>query len=129
MSQSELTQLAEHAKGYNFAQKVTGFLLYGNHTFFQIIEGTYPQVQSLYQKISTDNRHHQLQKIGEWCMPERQYSHWAMGFEQLANPNDYQNYQYLSSWRSEQLTQNKDAMRRLLLEHANLHQDKNIQSV
>lgn len=122
LSQSELTQLAEHAKADNLTHKITGFLLYGHHTFFQIIEGNYEQVAALYQKISADNRHHQLEKIGEWCVAERQYSNWAMGFAQLAHPNQYHNYQNLHNWRSEQLTQNKDAMRRLLLEYANLHQ-------
>ncbi len=120
MSQSELKKLELQCLSNNQGSDVTGYLLYGHHTFFQFIEGPYKAVQALYQEILGDKRHFDVKKIGEWCMPERQFANWAMGFTVLDNPEVYANYHHLLNWRSTELVHNKDAMRRLLLEFSNL---------
>lgn len=120
MSQHALNNLAANARHNNKQANITGFLLYGDNTFFQIIEGQYSDVERLYQKICLDDRHHSPKKIGEWCLDTRQFNHWAMGFEQLSKPTCINQFAYLDRWRENTLTKDKFAMRRLLLSYANI---------
>ncbi|MCU4674803.1 BLUF domain-containing protein [Catenovulum sp. 2E275] len=120
MSQNELNKLQTTSQINNQNKGITGLLLYANHTFFQLIEGPYQAVAELYQIIAQDQRHYDLTLIGQWTTPQRQFTNWDMVLKQLPPPADYPGFQHLTHWRDNELTKNKDALRRLLISYSNL---------
>lgn len=50
---------------FNSSQGITGILLYNNTSFFQLIEGEKKAIIQLYERISSDSRHHDIIKFLE----------------------------------------------------------------
>jgi len=76
----EIIALLEVARANNSQLGITGILLYDNGSFFQVLEGEPSVVQSLYDKIGTDNRHRAVSKIVYEPIEERDFSEWTMGY-------------------------------------------------
>ena len=57
MPNADLTALLSEAREFNERHEITGLLLYGGAHFYQILEGDQAQVQSLFARIETDERH------------------------------------------------------------------------
>lgn len=83
MSASELNDLLEKARESNRAQGITGFLLYFNGSFMQIIEGQRARVQALLERIRRDARHHGLRIVFEGGIHQRAFVGWSMGFRDM----------------------------------------------
>ncbi|UOQ69615.1 BLUF domain-containing protein [Hymenobacter volaticus] len=81
-----LTQLLTKARTFYASQHVTGLLLYSEGHFLQILEGTRPEVETVYALIRQDPRHEQLQLLGQGPVPRRAFPYWGMGFCELAYP-------------------------------------------
>ncbi len=85
MSATDLLSLLMHAREKNQASGITGMLLYGNGTFLQVIEGDDAIIEGLVERLGRDSRHADVQILSRRVVPERQYSDWSMGFEQVSD--------------------------------------------
>lgn len=84
MSATDLLSLLMHAREKNTASGITGLLLYGNGTFLQVIEGEDAVIDGLVDRLGRDSRHADVRILSRRAVPERQYSDWSMGFEQVS---------------------------------------------
>ncbi len=78
-----LLEVMRHAREKNRARGITGVLLHHDKHFFQVIEGPVDAVQALYDRIARDSRHHQLVKIVEEPIFQRDFEGWSMGLAEL----------------------------------------------
>ena len=65
---------------YNDVHGITGVLCYNDAYFLQCIEGSRIEVNKLYNRIATDNRHKQPAILDYAEVTERTFSEWTMGF-------------------------------------------------
>jgi len=85
MSAGDLLALLMHARRSNQASGITGMLLFGNDTFLQVIEGEAEVIDGLVQRLARDPRHEDVRILSRREVPQRQYSDWSMGFEQVGD--------------------------------------------
>ncbi|MBC7895158.1 MAG: BLUF domain-containing protein [Cytophagaceae bacterium] len=82
-SPGELSTLLGAARESNEHLGVTGMLLYSNETFFQVLEGSQPVVDDLFQRIERDPRHHRAVTIIREPISRRTFAEWSMGYAAL----------------------------------------------
>jgi hypothetical protein len=70
--------ILESAKANNPALGITGVLCQGQGLFIQILEGERSAVNRLYNTISKDNRHQDIELIAIDEIKERKFPHWSM---------------------------------------------------
>ncbi|MFH6783964.1 MULTISPECIES: BLUF domain-containing protein [Methylobacterium] len=75
-----LARLLADARRRNHAADVSGVLVYTGLGFFQVLEGPRAGVQSIFESILVDRRHHTLAVIEMDFIAERRFEGWAMGF-------------------------------------------------
>lgn len=80
MSDQELVELLMKSRNNNIRLNVTGLLIYHNGSFIQVVEGEQSVLEALIDTIAADERHTKFKIIGQGNIPERFFSHWAMGF-------------------------------------------------
>lgn len=85
MSAADLLALLHECRSKNKRRQVTGLLLYGNGTFLQTIEGEEDVIDRLLDSICKDERHAEIQMLTRREIPERQYSDWSMGFDEISD--------------------------------------------
>lgn len=73
-----LFQLVQQLQVNNARNDITGLLIFADGRFFQVIEGEYGQVQSLFRKIERDSRHHSVSQIMSNRLAVRQFQRWRM---------------------------------------------------
>lgn len=83
-TKEELTELLQQARSANERLGVSGMLLFSGGSFFQVLEGSPPVVDELYQKISLDQRHTMLATIVREAVAKRFFGHWSMGFSDVS---------------------------------------------
>lgn len=64
----------------NKKHNITGFLIYKNGHFRQLIEGSEPDIKQLYQNIVNDQRHEVTETNVSRSVSNREFPLWAMGF-------------------------------------------------
>jgi hypothetical protein len=79
----DLVALLAECREKNSKADLTGMLLYGNGTFFQVLEGDRPVVEALLEKLVTDPRHERLTKIILEPIEERSFAQWTMGYSKV----------------------------------------------
>ena len=79
----QLLQLLEQSRHKNLGLQITGLLLYKDGNFMQLLEGEESVVRSLYQTISADHRHCNVNCLLEGPIESRQFPNWSMGFQNL----------------------------------------------
>ena len=92
----ELQQLLEVARINNSKKSITGMLLYCNSNFIQLLEGNEKDLMELFEIISADGRHIEVEKIMESKIAAPQFPDWSMGYkylspQQLTNLNEHEN--------------------------------------
>ncbi len=85
MAPAELLELLYQCRTNNRKRGITGLLLYANGTFLQALEGEDEVIDELIGMISNDPRHAEVQIIQRKEVPERQYSEWSMGFDEISD--------------------------------------------
>jgi diguanylate cyclase (GGDEF)-like protein/PAS domain S-box-containing protein len=80
ISKQGLNEILSQAQEANSHKGATGFLIYNNGYFMQFLEGKEDIVKSLFEKISTDTRHTDVNIIMTTHSDERTFSDWTMGF-------------------------------------------------
>jgi len=87
MTETELLELLKQARKRNKANDVTGIMLYHKGYFVQLLEGDADAVDTIYQSISKDKRHHNVNLIGSYDIQERSFGEWNMGFKEISRQN------------------------------------------
>jgi Sensors of blue-light using FAD len=92
----ELQQLLEVARLNNSKKSITGMLLYCNSNFIQLLEGNEQDLAELFEIISADGRHIEVEKIMESKIDHPQFPDWSMGYkflsaQQLTSLNEHEN--------------------------------------
>lgn len=85
LSSVELESLLAECRHNNSKADITGILLYQIGSFFQVLEGEHATVEALFDKISSDKRHHQTKKIIFEPIEARSFAAWTMGFPKITS--------------------------------------------
>lgn len=83
MDDAALDALLDKARPSNRAQGITGFLLYREGSFMQLIEGSRPRIRRLLQRIDEDPRHRDIRIVFEGPVDQRLFKDWSMGFHRM----------------------------------------------
>ena len=77
--------------------KITGFLLYEQGNFMQVLEGPEADVNHLVDTIRVDTRHKGMIILWSRAIPEREFPSWCMGFRRGSElvPEDQQTFSSL----------------------------------
>lgn len=88
-STGDLGALLEHSRDRNAADDITGLLIYrynedfrrGN--FLQVLEGPEDALADVWNRISSDPRHHTIIVLEEGESDARAFGDWSMGFRNV----------------------------------------------
>ncbi|GAA5216331.1 BLUF domain-containing protein [Corallincola platygyrae] len=78
---SSLSELLAHSRENNLVAGVSGVLLYRPGEFLQVLEGEEAGVISLFQHISQDPRHFDIETLRMGQIDDRNFPKWSMGFD------------------------------------------------
>lgn len=84
----QLEELQNRVSEKNIGNKISGFLLFQEGRFIQVLEGTDAAVGSLYATIAVDPRHHTLIKLLDRAIDKRAFAVWSAGLPGPAKPAD-----------------------------------------
>ncbi len=79
-SSEDLDQLVREARERNRRHGVTGMLVHEGGRFFQWIEGPGAALEGLWSSIRRDDRHDEIELLGEGVTPTRLFSEWDLRF-------------------------------------------------
>ena len=85
VSDTTLRDIIASSKKNNPEEDVTGCLLSGSNSFLQLLEGPADFVDTLYSKISTDNRHGNVVTLCDEKIDERLFLSWSMKLAPFEN--------------------------------------------
>ena len=85
VSDTTLKNIIASSKKNNPEQDVTGCLLSGSNSFLQLLEGPADFIDTLYSKISKDNRHENVVALCEEKIGERLFLSWSMKLAPFEN--------------------------------------------
>ncbi|WP_405110494.1 BLUF domain-containing protein [Phaeobacter sp. BS52] len=83
----ELANLLETSRARNVSDGISGLLIYrlnpeyNRGNFVQAIEGPEAEIDSLWSRITRDNRHHTIVVVQEGSIEARMFDGWSMGFK------------------------------------------------
>lgn len=80
----EVSKLLDIARLNNSKKSITGMLLYCNGNFIQLLEGNEQHLAELFEIISKDPRHTEVNKIIETKIERPQFPDWSMGYKFLS---------------------------------------------
>ena len=107
VSATGLKDIIASSKKNNPEEGVTGCLLSGSNTFLQLLEGPTDFIDTLYSKISKDNRHENVATLCDENIDERLFLSWSMKlapFENMEWSNkDFNSGNFLNITREEAL--------------------------
>lgn len=79
-TEAALTRLLLRARQNNRKLGVSGLLIHHSGAFFQVLEGTEPVVEALFDRISRDPRHHRILVLQRTSLANAVFAEWSMGF-------------------------------------------------
>jgi len=85
VSDNTLKNIIASSKKNNPEQDVTGCLLSGSNSFLQLLEGPADFIDTLYSKISKDNRHENVVTLCDEKIDERLFLSWSMKLAPFEN--------------------------------------------
>ena len=84
-SDTTLKDIIASSQKNNPEEGVTGCLLSGSNSFLQLLEGPADFIDTLYSKISKDNRHENVMTLCEEKIDERLFLSWSMKLAPFEN--------------------------------------------
>lgn len=78
---SSLQAILEKARTRNAEDGVTGFLLYADESFLQILEGEEDVLTATFGRIAKDARHQGVRVLERSPITKRRFRRWTMGFD------------------------------------------------
>ena len=112
----DIKKIIEIAKSNNDKLNITGALLFNRKFFVQCLEGERLMVNSLYEKIMKDPRHHKLLLIEYSVIHERSFASWSMGYIPEIEKIDALNIKYSNSKDFNPYQMTGESCHRLLME-------------
>ena len=85
VSDGTLKDIIASSKKNNPKEDVTGCLLSGSNSFLQLLEGPAEATNTLYSKISRDNRHKNVITLCDEKIDERLFLSWSMKLAPFEN--------------------------------------------
>ena len=113
LKDEDIQALMTETRAFNNANNIKGVLIYSDKTFFQIIEGEYDRVKSLFRKILKDSRHHAVLKILERKSIKRQYVRFTNNF--ITYNSEQANQDLLKFLDKNRRAMNNDNLHNLIL--------------
>lgn len=89
--EQEVYHIVSHARKNNANIGISGYLVFGNQCFLQVIEGYVGPVEDLTKKIKNDQRHEAFKLISEEIIQYLDYEKWSMGYSSLINQREIEN--------------------------------------
>ncbi|UOQ72706.1 BLUF domain-containing protein [Hymenobacter cellulosilyticus] len=83
LSDQDLQELLAQCRRDNARHNVTGILFYSHGNIAQLIEGDPAVIEPLYEKISRDGRHSNVQQLANKAITERSFPDWSMAFHPI----------------------------------------------
>ncbi len=83
LSADEISELLDVSITNNALRNITGFLIYAEGEFIQILEGKEVDVEFIFDKILNDKRHHAIKVLVRENIKRRSFETWSMGFKSL----------------------------------------------
>ncbi|MGB7418180.1 MAG: BLUF domain-containing protein [Erythrobacter sp.] len=78
LSQDAVFDIVSGSAHRNGALGLSGFLLYQNGCFLQLLEGDAAAVDALYAKVRQDPRHHSVETLFETAISAKSFDMWRM---------------------------------------------------
>jgi len=85
VSDTTLKDIIASSKKNNPEEDITGCLLSGSNSFLQLLEGPADFIDTLYSKISKDNRHENVVTLCDEKIDERLFLSWSMKLAPFEN--------------------------------------------
>ena len=85
VSATGLKDIIASSKKNNLEEDLTGCLLSGSNSFLQLLEGPAELINTLYSKISRDNRHKNVITLCDEKIDERLFLSWSMKLAPFEN--------------------------------------------
>lgn len=85
MSQDDLKDILQDSRESNISKDVTGMLLYIEGRFFQVLEGEKEGIDELYEHISRDERHRDVNIITRGYTKRRIFKDWSMRYSSISS--------------------------------------------
>ena len=80
------------ARDSNSENRITGCLVYHKQQFMQLIEGPEKEVNALFERIKSDDRHTNIQFLGQHELEDRLFDQWSMAFHDFGDPQGASQY-------------------------------------
>ena len=87
LSRIQLDEILNRSRINNLMEGISGLLICNAGYFMQLLEGRKESVERLFQKISGDPRHINVEIVSEGETEQRMFSRWSMGFWDMENEN------------------------------------------
>lgn len=78
LGSGEVFKIIETSARNNANAGLSGFLIYANNQFFQLIEGPPSAIDELMKKLQRDTRHHSIQIVHSAPIAARSFAKWSM---------------------------------------------------
>lgn len=88
MNLASLQEILSVAEEHNTEKKITGALAYGNSSFLQVLEGSRSEVSALYNHISKDHRHTEVELVEVVPIQTRDFGKWSMRYVYFDEQNN-----------------------------------------
>lgn len=80
----EILDILQISRKNNARLNITGFLVYQDGNFMQVLEGTEQDLSELMRSIEQDQRHRGVIVLLKRAIAERQFPQWSMAFKNLS---------------------------------------------
>ncbi len=93
LSETEIQEALDFSKDWNNNHNITGILLYSQGNFFQVLEGEEQLLKDLFDRIKTDERHHNIIPIFQKQVPNTQFERYEADFISLDDRYNDENFE------------------------------------
>jgi diguanylate cyclase (GGDEF)-like protein/PAS domain S-box-containing protein len=88
LSKEELVALKENSVRFNAANGITGYLVYRDGCFMQMLEGNRDTLKTLIERIGRDPRHADLRIVAEGKAWRRMFPRWGLGAQDFVHQSE-----------------------------------------
>ena len=79
----DIKDILRISQDHNAQKNITGCLLFYNHEFVQMLEGSEEEVVKLYERIEKDARHFDVRLLSMSNLSQRTFTSWSMAYQKL----------------------------------------------
>ena len=85
MAPADLEAILKVSRPSNLQKHISGMLIYKDGEFMQALEGKKEDVEKLFNIIAKDKRHDEILVLSRKEVPQRCFSDWSMGFQNISS--------------------------------------------